>query len=670
MKNKINIVEMSLINFKGQRNLKINFKDETNIYGDNAVGKTTIFDAFTWLVFGKDSEDRTDFNIKTLDNNSVVIPKIEHEVNAVITAGGETIKLRRVLVEKWTKKKGEAIAEFTGNKTDYFWNEVPKSQKEYQEKIAGLIDENVFKLITNPLAFNTNLAWKERRQVLIDLAGGITDEDVAKGNEKFEALLAKLTGKNLEEYKKEMASKRTRLNKEIKTIPTRIDEVERGTPAALDFEKLKLDKQGLEDQYKTVTGQLDDKVKAFAAVNTERQTIGQEIHDLKGKKQTIEFETKTSVTNSLKKVPSQKDQLTADLTEKTNVLNSLTGAMGTLTAQKETLKTSLQNKQNEITEKRNAWNVENAKELNFDDQHFNCPTCKRDFEPGDIEKKKTELTTSFNEAKQNALTVLNNEGAALVNEEKAIKNQITGLDGRISTSDAQIKTQQEAVDAAQKLLDELQPEQETPTQSFDELYNKALNENTEYQKHITDIAAKNSKLENLTTVNTEELKQSQSNLESQIKAIDNQLLIEAQITKANKRKDELTSSEETLAQQISEIELEEFTIQNFTKAKVNLIDQRINGKFAFVKFKMFETQVNGAEDECCLTLINGVPFKDANNAAKINAGLDIINALCNYYNITAPVFIDNRESIVKIIPSDSQIINLIVSEPDKTLRIE
>ena len=670
MKNKIDIKQMVLINFKGIRNLEINFSDETNIYGDNAVGKTTVFDAFTWLIFGKDSEDRTDFNIKTLDSNNNVIPKIEHEVNAVITSGGETIKLRRVLVEKWTKKKGQLIPEYTGNKTDYFWNDVPKSQKEYQDKIASLIDEKVFKLITNPLAFNTNLAWKDRRQVLIDLAGGVTNEDVAKGNEKFEALLAKLTGKDLEEYKKEMASKRTRLNKEIKTIPTRIDEVERGTPAALNFEQLKKDKAVLETKKETIDGQLNDKITAFAAVNTERQQIGQEIHNINGKIQTIEFDTKNTITNSLKKGPSQKDQLTADLTEKTNVLNSLVGAMNSLTAQKETLETSLKAKQNEIIQLRNDWNTENAKELNFDDQHFDCPTCKRAFEPGDIEAKKAELTTSFNEAKQRALTTLNHTGTALVNEETAIKNQITVLDGRVSTGNETIKTQQEAVDAAEKLLKELAPEVETPTQSFEELYNAALKNNVEYQKHFTDLAEKNAKLEGLKTVNTDELNQKKSGLLAEIKVIDDQLLIEDQIAKANKRKAELTASEEKLAQEISEIELEEFTIQNFTKAKVNLIDQRINGKFEFVKFKMFETQVNGAEDECCLTLINGVPFNDANNAAKINAGLDIINALCTYYNITAPVFIDNRESIVKIIDIDSQIINLIVSEPDKTLRIE
>ena len=107
----------------------------------------------------------------------------------------------------------------------------------------------------------------------------------------------------------------------------------------------------------------------------------------------------------------------------------------------------------------------------------------------------------------------------------------------------------------------------------------------------------------------------------------------------------------------------------FIKKKIDTLESMINKKFSYVKFKLFETQINGAEIECCKALIDGVPFSDANTASKINAGLDIINTLCEYYKITAPIFIDNRESVVSIIDCKSQIVNLIVSKPDKTLRV-
>lgn len=91
--------------------------------------------------------------------------------------------------------------------------------------------------------------------------------------------------------------------------------------------------------------------------------------------------------------------------------------------------------------------------------------------------------------------------------------------------------------------------------------------------------------------------------------------------------------------------------------------------FSGVKFRLFDTQINGGLVECCDALVNGVPWLDVNNADKINAGISIINVLSAHYGQTAPIWIDNSESITDILPSDSQVIELYVSKPDKTLRI-
>ena len=124
-----------------------------------------------------------------------------------------------------------------------------------------------------------------------------------------------------------------------------------------------------------------------------------------------------------------------------------------------------------------------------------------------------------------------------------------------------------------------------------------------------------------------------------------------------------------MAQEIANIEKTQYTIENFIKLKVDTIENRINEKFSLVKFKLFEDQINGGQVETCEALVNGVPFSSLNTASKINAGIDIINTLCEFYNVSAPIFIDNRESVVKLLDSNSQIINLIVSESDKKLRI-
>lgn len=194
------IKSLALINFKGIKSLNIDFGKETNIHGANGTGKTSIFDAFIWLFFGKDSTDRTNFEIKTLDSQNNVIPQIDHEVSAVIEVDGEEVTVKRTFREKWVKKRGALESEFGGNETLYFWNDVPMTLRDYTNKISSIVEESVFKLITSPTAFNS-LKWQDQRQVLIDISGRVTDEDVAQGNPDFQNLLSKLTNKSLRNIK-------------------------------------------------------------------------------------------------------------------------------------------------------------------------------------------------------------------------------------------------------------------------------------------------------------------------------------------------------------------------------------------------------------------------------------------------------------------------------------
>ena len=176
MKN-VKLMELSLLNFKGIRKIRVRFGDETYVYGRNATGKTTLMDAFLWLCFRKDSQGRTDHEIKTLDSNNQPYRKLEHEVTGMFEVDGEKIELKRVYREKWVKKRGSAKEEFTGHEVEHFWNGVPLSETEYKAKIAELFDENVFRLVTNTSYFNS-LKWQDRREVLVQIAGEVSDDEV------------------------------------------------------------------------------------------------------------------------------------------------------------------------------------------------------------------------------------------------------------------------------------------------------------------------------------------------------------------------------------------------------------------------------------------------------------------------------------------------------------
>ena len=289
------IKEIRLLNFKGLRNLTVEFDPAlTEIYGRNGIGKTSIFDGFTWLLFGKNSEDRKQFGIKTYDEAGNIIPKLPHEVSAVLLVDGEVVTLCRRFNEKWTKKRGSAVEEFVGHEEERLYNNVPCSVKEWNEKIAAICPEQVFKFITNPLYF-TSQSVDTQRSMLFRMAGGITDEEIAAGNADFAALLASLTGKTMEEYKKEIAAKKRRLKTEIEAIPERIDERRRDVPEAEDWAALEEELRQKQEALAKVEEQINDASKAYAAANEERLATVRKISDLKNERLALELKIKDEV---------------------------------------------------------------------------------------------------------------------------------------------------------------------------------------------------------------------------------------------------------------------------------------------------------------------------------------------------------------------------------------
>ena len=269
---KIQLKQLALINFKGIRNktISLNPDGDAFIYGNNATGKTTVFDAFTWLLFGKDSAGRSDFEIKTLDVDGLPIEKLDHEVAATLIIDGKEVVIKRMLREKWVKKRGAEVTEFEGNETLLSVNDVPKKANEFKDYISAIINENLFKLITSPTAFNS-LPWQERRKILNDICGEVSSDEVISLMEvdadRKQFLLNILAGDtSIVDHKKAIAQKVKALKDEIKTIPTRIDEVERSKP---DLSNIDLSKTGNLEELKlksdSIDSQIANKSKAFDA---------------------------------------------------------------------------------------------------------------------------------------------------------------------------------------------------------------------------------------------------------------------------------------------------------------------------------------------------------------------------------------------------------------------
>lgn len=666
----IQILEISLTNFKGLRNQKIVFNKNTDIFGANGTGKTTIMDAFLWMLFGKDSTDRKNFEIKTLDKLNVVIPRIEHEVSAVILVDDVKIEISRILSEMWPKKKGSDVAEFSGNKTEFYWDGVPMQEKTFQEKVSTILDETVFKMITNPLAFNA-MKWQDQRNVLVDIAGTISDEDLAVGNSEYEKLIAELTnGKSLSDYEKQILASIKKAKEDLKMIPARIDEVSKSKPESFDFVGLKVSLGLKETELKKVDESIQNKNSAFDGLLEEINKKKSKANEIKSDIERVESNARrdskqkntpdTSVLDGLRR---NKETKVADFQNAKNGVELLHSKVIMRTEDAESL-------DKKIIAKRECWGIENAKELTFNDNDFHCPTCKRDFEAGDVDSKKTEMLTNFKTEKANKLAEIQRQGKALGDEKAAIELEITTFNERIKKGDVLISELDKEILILRNEI-ETELSKITPNNLVDEeaVYQQLLSGNHQYQDKKIELKNILATIDEVPKVDISELQIQRAAIVQEIDNIKSNLRNEDQIKAVDDRVKVLEQEQKDLAQQIANVEKTQFVIEKFNKLKIDTLESKINEKFKFVKFRMFKSQINGGETECCDALIDGVPFSDANTASKINAGLDIINTLCEFYQVTAPIFIDNRESIIDVIELNSQLINLIVSGGDKKLRV-
>ncbi|MHA4844464.1 AAA family ATPase [Flavitalea antarctica] len=658
--------QLSITNFKGIKRLELEFNESiTSLFGRNGSGKTTIFDAFSWLLFSKDSNDRTDFEIKPLSIEGIRSQKTENEVQAVLQVDGRTITLKRIHREKWEKKRGEPEERFTGNEKVHFVNDVPVSETEFRVKVAGIVEERLFKMLTNPLYFNTSLKWQERREVLMKMAGDISDTDILdmlvtdENKEYWTEIAAALTsGDTIDEIKKRTAAKRKKAVEEIKFIPTRIDEINRSIPEYQDYEEIEHRISEKQEQITALDNSLSSKSQELKTANDLQSGKVKEIqglqHEIRVNENLIRNKFKDGQQNRVNTIRSIERKISDMQQDHAGLCSQVTSAekkVSALTLANDNL--------------RKKWSAIDAEQINFDDHATSCPVCKRAFDAEVIESRQEELTKEFNKNKSDRLAQLSADG-------KQNKAEIAGFQQQIELKTA----------AAEKVLADIRVLQEELADLKKRHEDSIINEEIQVEALLADdaileemkgtVLRLQSELESSEKTDTsflDELKKKKSLITAEIDELKRSLQEKSTRERSLKRIDELQTEEANLANVISDHERTEYNISLFEKAKIDTMQARINHKFTVVTFKMFNTLVNGAVEPCCECLIKGVPFSDANTASKLNAGIDVINALCEHYNTNAPIFIDGRESVTDIIDTSSQIINLVVSEKDKKIRI-
>lgn len=631
------LTKLELLNFKGLKSFTINLNGDVVIRGDNATGKTTVFDSVCWLLFGKDSLDRADFEIKTLDGGEP-IHKVNHEVTGTFTLDeGGTVELKRVYREKYSSPRGGEVT-LTGHTTDYFVDGVPKKEKEYKEIVSSLVDESIFKLITNPLYFNETYSWQNRRKLLLEMCGDIDDITAINSRDDLRRLAELLEGRTVDDHRKVVAAKKTAINKELDMIPVRIDEAVRNKPETAS------DKAKLIRDIETLSAGIDEVEKQKAIIQNGFSSTEKE-----SKIRDINRQIEAQSSKVLSDYHKQKQRLRDEYEDSLTKLKMVEVDRDRCADRRDELNKEIERESKRIATLQSEFDTFNAQQFNKE----SCPTCGQAL-PAD---KQAALEAEFNTNKSKKLE----EWKGLI--ESAVKLK------------ANYEEQQEIMSSK---IDSLT----TEVSQYSDAYNVKFKEyeaysepNVEDDPVYTDLKAQLFLLEIDDEPGAEaeelaKLDEELSSMKSKKAYLETELNKFKLIDDINHRILELENQQQKLVAEKNALDEVSFLMDEFIKAKVNMLEENINSRFKLARFKMFNVMLNGNVEECCETTYKGVPYRSMNNAARINVGLDIINALTSYYKVNAPVFIDNAEAVTEFVPVNSQTIKLIVDETEPQLVVK
>lgn len=646
------LINLTLTNFEGVKLLNINVNGKSlSVYGDNGTGKTTIADAQTWLLFDKDSQFTANFSPKMRNFDGEDIHNIECSVKAVYEINGTNVILEKVLKEDWKKKRGSTEAVFSGHKVTYFIDGVPKKEKEYQEYLNSICDIQKLMLLSTIRYFPEILDIKKRRDVLMSLIGSVSDFDVINSNEELNPLLHLLLKPNttqmwysVDEFLKICKSKSAEINKELKEIPGRIDEVSR---------------QINENDFN-----VDTLKSELAKLTTEKSNLVFEINKTSNEqvlslKESISKE-KIKLSEAKENYIDNSNKINKDISDKINKLNEQRYELNNRIRQcKDEITFANKNIEN-ITKKR-ADLLEKYSDVQSQQWQGDtvCPTCGQAIPNEQIEKAKEQ----FNLLKSKKLEELNEFG-----KENCSKAMIEENQNRVNEWNSELEKYN-------KELEHLEKEIEN---AHSQLVKTEIFENTVEYKQINNIIegmkAQIQLIEQSEGGNKVNIQNNIDDIDTQISEINIKLAEYEASEKSRKRITELEEKEQILADEYAKAQQGIYLCELFSRTKADMLTNKINSKFNNVRFRLFKQQINGGIADDCEVMANTttgyMPYSTANNAAKISAGLDIIRTFSKAWNVQMPVFVDNAESITKLDSDGLQVLKLVVSENDKTLRFE
>ena len=657
---RITIEELHLRNFRGARDVKVSFTDGTNIVcGDNGTGKSTLMDAFLWLLFGKDAEERKDCEIKRIEAGER-LRQTDATVECRLDVDGQQNTLRRSLREVWSKPRGATEPVFKGNETEYSINDVPKKMSEFDAWVAEhLAPADVFRMLTDADCF-PRLRWEKQREKLFELAGGVDEEAVRDSVDGLADLLARLSDKSLEDYKRELAARKRKLRKALEEIPARSDQTRLMIPTtdARDVWERKL--ADVDARLADLNREAADFAARERARGAEARRRVEEVEALKTRMARRTAELRRAAIEEAEKKNEGRRQVETRLRDLKAADAEATRRLKDAKGEVDELGLRINQKEEACERLRATWYAESARPYTGDNV---CPHCLQPLP----EEMQRDNRRRFEESKNERLSQIQTDG-------HRTKAEITRLEEEMKTAEARLdRAAGDAFDAeasAEILREELaeMPDRVEPAAvdpMADEAYRAMAEELERLEADAPQtLPASEPNGGEAITARLATLNRERDTIRRGLSDCDTADSLRAEIRR-------LDEEARTLAQQLSDADRDEDTMRRYTRARIETVEQRVNSLFRTVRFRLFEYTNEGGEVDTCVPLVgdDGVPYPVANTAAQVWAGLEIIRVLQQHAGVSAPVFVDGAERVTHFPRMDHQAILLKVAQGVRPMRV-
>jgi hypothetical protein len=632
------LITLTLRNFKGVRDFTFKpLGESASLYGANESGKSSVADAFTWLLFGKDLQDRIEskFGIKTRDSSGSVIHDIEHSVEATFVHESRAFTLRRVYAEDWTRKRGSDTKELTGHTTSYFIDDAPVSKTEFQRFVDSIIDESKFKMLTVPNYFAETLDWKERRAILSQLVGDIDDLAVVASNDSLRDYMTIKGSLSHEQAKDRIRAQSLAKKEALKTLPARIDEAERTLEDIPDADLLDVRRARIQEQIAETRARIEQTMSSASVENPHALTVAtlmQKLGELDGKKRSIVKEALDAVDACRQVVRAQIDSARAEQDVCFNEINRLRREQDQAKAKAEQASSVLE---------------AHEKHAVVDET---CPSCGQSLQEDKVASARNKHAETTKRLQEELRLAMIKHGDTILDK------QIETLNKRYDSETARVASLIEQRDAITSDAD---------TSSIDAEIASLTKDLEDARSWFAVFAETNAVDKSALTAQDRALI---VELESELSKVDKQKQALETNAKTEQRIEELRTLRELTASELIKLEQDFLVLEAFERIKSDLITTAVNSRFKSVEFILFRDQLNGGLAPCCDVVFKGVPYSEGlNTAGRAQAGIEIISVLSEHFEVSAPIIVDNRESVTSLPETSAQVISLIVSPEHKNL---